>query len=334
MKSLDFIGAIEVAYDRARPMREWLEELTTLIAPTFSQGAGHTTSFRYHIERGEGVIDDFFSVGDRPSRRESYVRQHELGRELAPTRVAYECDPFTLLSRVIGREEAAKNIQAAAGLNGFDAIGLRANMTPTSGLMFTTHVRQGFRIRHRDLWMRLASHVGAALRLREAYEPRAGIEGAAAVLSPTGRLEHGEDSTIAARDDLARAAKDMDRARGKLRRLDPDEASSLWRAMVRSEWSLVDWIDHDGKRFVLAHDNRIAGPVDLRPLTDREHQVVACAAMGHSNKLIAYDLGLSTGTVSVLLARAAAKLGVSGRVALIRAFRDSMESRDEANAPE
>ena len=49
---------------------------------------------------------------------------------------------------------------------------------------------------------------------------------------------------------------------------------------------------------------------------------IACAAMGHSNKLIAYDLGLSPGTVSVLLQRAARKLGVSSRTALIRAFRD------------
>ncbi|MBS2011518.1 MAG: helix-turn-helix transcriptional regulator [Deltaproteobacteria bacterium] len=91
--------------------------------------------------------------------------------------------------------------------------------------------------------------------------------------------------------------------------------------MVREEWSLVDWVDHDGKRFLLAQENRV--PVaGRRALTDRERQVVACAAMGHTNKLIAYDLGLSTGTVSVLLLRAAEKLGVSGRVALIRAFRE------------
>jgi DNA-binding CsgD family transcriptional regulator len=94
--------------------------------------------------------------------------------------------------------------------------------------------------------------------------------------------------------------------------------------MVRGEWSLVDWYDHDGKRFLLAQENRIARP-SKSALTPREEQVVACAAMGHSNKLIAYDLGLSVGSVAVLLGRAARKLGVSGRVRLVRVFKESYQ---------
>jgi DNA-binding NarL/FixJ family response regulator len=47
---------------------------------------------------------------------------------------------------------------------------------------------------------------------------------------------------------------------------------------------------------------------------------VAQVALGHSNKLIAYDVGVSTSTVATLLARARAKLGVESRIALIRAF--------------
>jgi DNA-binding CsgD family transcriptional regulator len=92
--------------------------------------------------------------------------------------------------------------------------------------------------------------------------------------------------------------------------------------MVCGEWSLVDWYDHDGKRFLLAQENSIPSRTKHK-LTAREEQVVACAAMGHTNKLIAYDLGISTGSVAVLLGRAARKLGVSGRVALVRAFKES-----------
>jgi len=233
---------------------------------------------------------------------------------------------LTLLSRVIGPEPAKQTI-AAVGMTGDDALGLRANATPLCGVMFTTHVETGYRIRNRNLWLRFASHVGSALRLRRRSIEE---ESAVAILTPNGRLEHSNvgDAVLDARDDLSSAAKDIDRARGKMRRLDPEHAAALWRAMVRGEWSLVDWIDHDGKRFLLAHENRIPSPPsasDRRPLTDREQQVVACAAMGHSNKLIAYDLGLSTGTVSVILARAAKKLGVSGRVALIRAFRETTD---------
>jgi DNA-binding CsgD family transcriptional regulator len=42
--------------------------------------------------------------------------------------------------------------------------------------------------------------------------------------------------------------------------------------------------------------------------------------MGHHNKEIAYDLGLSDATVRVLMHRAAKKLGVVGRRAAIERF--------------
>lgn len=316
MSSLDFIGAIERAYDHSTDRGTWLEDLTRLIAPSFCPGSAHTTAFFFDCG-GESVqLGDFVSVGDVNYQRADYELQHEAGRSEGPPSIVYECDPFTLLSRVVGAEASARTIREA-GMNAEDALGLRANLNPTSGVIWTTHVPAGFRIRNRELWTRFAAHAGAALRLREARGP----DHAAAILTPHGRLEHGTDDTVEAREHLARAATDMDRARGKLRRVDPAEASALWRAMVQGEWTLVDWVDHDGKRFLLAHENRVVAPT-ARPLTRRERQVVACAAMGHANKLIAYDLGISPSTVAKLLTRAAKKLGVSGRVALIRAFRD------------
>ncbi|MDF2692839.1 MAG: hypothetical protein K0S65_1222 [Labilithrix sp.] len=318
MKPLDFIRAIELAYDRSKDDATWLEDITRFVAPAF--GVGPTTSaFVFDVVGPEAQIRGFASVGDSPYSREQYQKHHELGSAVQPTRVAYECDMFTLLSRVVGPELSARTIRNA-GMVGDDSLGLRANMTPDSGVLLTTFVPSGYRIRRRNLWTRFAAHVGTALRLRRMQEAPT-PDSALAVLSPRGRLEHGTEATVAARAELASAAQDIDRARGKLRRLDPDAACALWRAMVGGEWSLVDWLDHDGKRFLLAQSNAIplAGP---KALTKREQQVVACAAMGHSNKLIAYDLGLSTGTVSVILGRAAKKLGVSGRVALIRAFRE------------
>jgi DNA-binding CsgD family transcriptional regulator len=44
---------------------------------------------------------------------------------------------------------------------------------------------------------------------------------------------------------------------------------------------------------------------------------VALALLGRSNKLIAYELGLAHATVRVLTARAASKLGVTSRAALL-----------------
>jgi two-component system, NarL family, nitrate/nitrite response regulator NarL len=52
-------------------------------------------------------------------------------------------------------------------------------------------------------------------------------------------------------------------------------------------------------------------------LTDRELQVVQCAAKGKTNKAIAWELGLSEHTVKNYLFRAFDKLGVSSRVELL-----------------
>jgi len=323
---LDLIAAIEAAYDRSSSDVIWLEQLARIVAPSFGAGSSHPIStFIYDLHPNTGIhISDFASVGDAPYTCAHFEKQHA-EVDAAAHRLAYECDMFTLLSRAVG-EKLARTTIMAAGMTGEDSLGLRANITPTSGVILTTHVPRGYRIRDRTMWTRLASHVGTAARLRRTPSP-----GAPSVLTPSGKLEHGTARAVAARADLASAAKSMDRARGKLRRVDPEAASALWQAMVRGEWSLVDWIDHDGKRFLLAYDN----PVEAAPrqgLTARERQVVACAAMGHTNKLIAYDLGLSTGSVSAILSRAAKKLGVSSRVALIRAYRDLAASTPGGHA--
>ena len=70
----------------------------------------------------------------------------------------------------------------------------------------------------------------------------------------------------------------------------------------------------------------------LASLSPREHQVVALAARGYANKVIACELGLTVSTVSVYLVKAGRKLGVRGRVALIHAVRPDVD--DEHDLPE
>jgi DNA-binding NarL/FixJ family response regulator len=62
------------------------------------------------------------------------------------------------------------------------------------------------------------------------------------------------------------------------------------------------------------------GAESASALSEREREVLAMAAMGHHNKLIAYELGLAHSTVRVLLHRAAAKLGAACRRDAIERF--------------
>lgn len=86
-------------------------------------------------------------------------------------------------------------------------------------------------------------------------------------------------------------------------------------------WSLVDRIERDGRRYVLARRN--APDVrDPKALTERERAVVAFAALGHQNKLIAYALGLGLcpSAIATELASARRKLRFASRAALVREF--------------
>jgi len=87
---------------------------------------------------------------------------------------------------------------------------------------------------------------------------------------------------------------------------------------VARRWSLVDRFDSDGRRFLVARRNE-PDVRDPRALSPRERQVAAFAALGHSNKLIAYTLGLSASTIATHLAAAMRKLAVRSRVELARA---------------
>jgi DNA-binding CsgD family transcriptional regulator len=182
----------------------------------------------------------------------------------------------------------------------------------------------------RERWQMLASHFGAAHRLRRALldagpEPTTGLpHGAEVLIDPTTfrvAEAHGPAQSAGALEALREAALRVDRARGKLRESDPAQALALWKALVRGRWSTVDWFDSDGRRFVLGLPNA-PDVTDPRGLTEREMQVVALVLFGQSNKLIAYNLGLSAGRISTLLRSAMRKIGAQTRGQLIAKLND------------
>ena len=169
-------------------------------------------------------------------------------------------------------------------------------------------------------WSRVAAHMAAGMRLRRARRSTS-PEDSDAVLTPGGRIEHaGDDSTDASLNALKEAARSMQRARGNSRHIDPPGAVEAWKALVSGRWTLLDHFDHDGKRYVVAVRNDPQVPA-FEELSAREAQVVAYAAQGHANKLIAYELGIAPSTVAMHLSTAAGKLGARSRVELIRVWR-------------
>lgn len=177
----------------------------------------------------------------------------------------------------------------------------------------------------------LSVHIGAAYRLRRAVGGRARdafdlVEG---VVAPDGRVLHasGPAKSRAGLTKLARAAEARNRLR--LGRASAEEALELWRALILGRWTLVDHVERDGKRLLLARRNEphVTEPRALAPL---ERAIFAFAALGHPNKLIAYELGVSPNTVSEYLSRALRKLGFKSRIELVATMRTRAPSRSRA----
>jgi DNA-binding CsgD family transcriptional regulator len=181
-------------------------------------------------------------------------------------------------------------------------------------------------------WQMLAAHLEAGHRLRRGLAAKEPFEGedtglphnAEAIFDANSfRISDavGRAKERAATEKLREAAIAVDRARGRMRKEDPEQALEIWKALVRGRWSTVDWFDRDGRRFVLAIPNS-PHVTDPRGLTERERQVVTYAAFGHTNKMIGYRLGLSKSRVSLLLRTAMRKMGVRTRVQLVQRVRE------------
>jgi DNA-binding CsgD family transcriptional regulator len=139
---------------------------------------------------------------------------------------------------------------------------------------------------------------------------------------------HAKDAakSMEARDQLTRAARIRQRARCRLRCTDPDPAVDEWKGLIAARWTLLDHFESNGRRYLFAerNDPELSGFASLTP---RERCALGYAALGHSNKLIAYEMGIAASTVAVLLMRAARRFGTKSRIELMRAYSQSLGSQ-------
>jgi DNA-binding CsgD family transcriptional regulator len=146
--------------------------------------------------------------------------------------------------------------------------------------------------------------------------------GTEAVFEPGGKLQHavGRATERTVRQHLRDTVLAIERARtARARRSDPESALEIWQGLIAGRWSLLEQFDRDGRRYLIVHRNDPATP-DPRGLTLRECQVLAYALIGHSNKLIGYELGLNESTVAYHVKHACKKLGVTSRVELVQRY--------------
>ncbi len=316
----DEVSVVEAAYRLDGTETEWLGGIANAAAPLLGDDCG-VAAATVAVEPGTCQVRAIATLGGQPGFAEAVATAHHdshleirLGilRSAPCTSLAssggsrwVEADPGSQPLLLLGIRDVASVVGVDSGRYGVLLHAYRSGPTRPSR-------------RHVSRWSRVASHLAAGFRVRRGLagarmyacaRPDA-FAGCEAIFTQAGRLEHAESPADHARKSLAHAVLAVNRARGNLRTDDPDAALDAWKGLVAGRWSLVEHIDTDGKRFLVARKN---DPDTFGPggLSQRERQVLADRARGLSLKLIAYDLGLSIASVSRCLQAGMAKLGVS-----------------------
>ena len=250
--------------------------------------------------------------------------RHDVARDpqyLSDSILSRSCDFVSAVPRTEQLEGWGALRSALGIVDGFVVNGLDAAGLGVLNIVLVTK-RMSVSMNERETISRVAAHLVAGLRIRQrlaSADER--LADADAVISPSGEVAHAvrKARLPELRESLRRAARALEKARGRKGGEHSSRAVQDWKVLVENRWSLLDHFERDGKRFMLACRNAPSAPPG-ELLTPRERQVVLLASRGHSNKLIGYELGIATSTVGVLLGRAAARLGVKSRRALIEQF--------------
>lgn len=323
--SPDDISVVERAYELRGSTEAWLEGVHAALKPRLDFGHGFSVS-TWHVNEGGRFGGESIMRGDIDPRL--IAAQYEFAATLPPDFIARHYGPaatdfiaqpsqFDLTFHHALLASAKKH-----GVDGLvDTLGIVIMAVPgKSGMMLMSHASREIAVTTslRKLLLKLVTHIGAGLRLRTSLAHGQLPE---AVLTPTGHVAYatGAATTNSAREALARAAKDIELSRGRLRRSSPDEALTLWKGLVAGRWSVVEWFDTDSRRYLVAHANQVSAR-DPRALSPRELDVAELIVQGRSNSEIAWSLGLSTGTVSRMSRDVLRKLGAARRTDLSAIF--------------
>ena len=340
MKKIDLIDVVETAYDLGDDDEAWLPRMLEVSRAGLDSGQG-LFGFLYFADRQAGLQVHCAAMdGLDPDILTAAVATNVA----APPDVMREL--FFDYARTVGTyRQMQREVPAAADFfaaapekhaSVVDLVALNARDPSGHGLIFGAPASEDVNLRPRFVqrWQRVATHLAAGYRLRRALvnldtAPAVPL-GGDAVFDPGGALKHAEPDAKdrSVREKLKDAVKRVDRARSTARK-DTDEALALWQGLSCGRYSLVDWFDADGRRFVIARKNDSPTP-DPRALSMKERQVSAWVALGQTNKQVGYEVGIAASTVAYHLARAQRKLGLQTRGQLVALLRAANVEPDKA----
>jgi DNA-binding CsgD family transcriptional regulator len=311
------IDVVEAAYRAGASREDWLHGVLEAATPLFNPGTHPTGYFFDFSNLAAPPVQGVQVLGGPPRLAEALTAFHNGERETSRAVIfgtpnAMTGSQHAQMAGLDTEFEQFLDYFAKAGVRIGDTLGIVGVEPSYRGVVLACAYDRRTTLSRstRRRWTRVAEHLAAGRRLQSAFEARSGAESQPeAVLSPSGRIEHAQGAAkeAAARESLRARAVAIDRARGRLRRADPDAALEAWQGLVAGRWSLVDRFESDGRRYVVAHRNP-PPTARILALTARERQVVGYRMLGHSSKLTGYTLGISPAAVSAALRSSLQKL--------------------------
>jgi DNA-binding NarL/FixJ family response regulator len=344
MDETKLIGFLEAAYALERNDQEWLEHVTHAFGELGGPGYNYMSLFYDASNVADLKMWNVCRLQTPPPELE---RTWNVFRSM--TDAAFVRSTFRSLFVGSARRSAAAYLGpllAERERNGHGDFVYVNSLDPSGiGCVLTQGSKErelSTSTRDAAILRRLATHLSSAFRCRRKLRAHAApaqgstgvTAGAEAILNDQGRVVHAEGAAQSqtARERIQRAAANIEGARG--RRSDGRRALNRWHPLTSARWTLVDSFQEGGRRYVVARENQ-AETQCFAALTDRERQIVVHAALGLTNKQIAYALGISDATVRVLMARAAGRLGVNSRKQLLQhsALRELVPTQQSAALP-
>jgi DNA-binding CsgD family transcriptional regulator len=275
------LTVVEVAYDLDSTTEVWLRSLSSAFVAAID--GGYAGAARHFDAREDGLQLDACGPMVGPELLELCCGRSRLvtGTQLRPA----EALALAGLPHAIRYDHEVLLLVASDGSGSGWLIGAAVPELPRLSLA------------QRERWRRVAAHVAAAGRLRNAL---------ADALPPSDRAPKARDLSARLRAAILSELRSSCGAEH-----DTTDPGAAWSALASGSWSLVDVFETDGRCVVVARRNA-ADATDPRALTQRERAVAERVARGSSGKEIAYELGLRTPTVSQLLHNAVRKLRVTG----------------------
>jgi DNA-binding NarL/FixJ family response regulator len=313
------LAIVEACYSLDGSDHDWLGRVLEAASPDLDQGRGvYGFTSRVngntlepgstYVERG---LDPAWSARVDEFNRNAHGSFFELLARTAVLAGGFMQNATPAMASHLRQEGERGGIVDAFGVFAQDGEGHAVNLAGPAGKVLSAPPRV------RGIWKRVGTHLASAMRLRRHLSVAHTAHDA--LLAPDGRVVHAgselrEDAT--ARAKLSLAVRNVERARTTAERQNPERALDLWHGLIAGRWSLVDHWEADGRRYVAAYRNQ-PDMRDPRGLTSHERVVLPYAALGASNKEIAFALGLSTMSVGTAVSRLVRKLRCRRRSDLV-----------------